>query len=191
MALLGDLAGERDVDALGRGDGHLGQPLGLGRGDLFDLHAALDRAHRQVGAVGAVEQERDVVLLGDVAGLGDQQLLHDVALDVQAEDVLRVGERVVGGGGVLHATGLAAAADLDLRLDHDGLADFLGDRLGVLGGVGDPAGRGRHVVLGEQLFRLIFEEVHGLGNIPVCSALSSKVLARRARGNFIDTTQRL
>ena len=134
VALLGDRAGERQVDTLDGVDGHLGQPLGLGRGDLFDLHAALDRAHRQVGAVGAVEQEGDVVLLGDVAGLGDQQLLDDVALDVQAEDVLRVGERVVGGGGVLHATGLAAAAGLDLRLHHDRLADLLGDRLGVLGG---------------------------------------------------------
>ena len=92
----------------------------------------------------------------------DQQLLDDVALDVQAEDVLRVGECVVGGGRVLHAAGLAAAAGLDLRLDHHGLADFLGDRLGVLRGVGHPAGRGRHVVLGEQFFRLVFEEIHGL-----------------------------
>ena len=90
MALLGDRAGERHVDTLDGVDGDLGQPLGLGGGDLFDLHAALDRAHGQVGAVGAVEQEGDVVLLRDVAGLGDQQLLHDVALDVQAEDVLRV-----------------------------------------------------------------------------------------------------
>ena len=169
VALLGDRTRERQVDTLDGVDGHLGQPLGLGGGDLFDLHAALDRAHGQVGAVGAVEQEGDVVLLGDVAGLGDQQLLHDVALDVQAEDVLRVGERVVGGGGVLHAAGLAAAADLDLRLDHDRLADFLGDRLGVLGGVGHPAGRGGHVVLGEQLLRLVFEEIHGL---TVCCALT-------------------
>ena len=90
VALLGDGARERQVDTLDGVDGHLGEPLGLGGGDLFDLHAALDRAHRQVGAVGAVEQEGDVVLLGDVAGLGDQQLLDDVALDVQAEDVLGV-----------------------------------------------------------------------------------------------------
>ena len=93
VALLGDRTRERQVDTLDRIHRHLGQPVGLGGGHLFDLHAALDRAHRQVGAVGAVEQEGDVVLLGDVAGLGDQQLLDDVALDVQAEDVLGVGRR--------------------------------------------------------------------------------------------------
>ncbi len=68
-----------------------------------------------------------------------------------------------GGGRVLHAAGLAAAADLDLSLHHDRLTDLLGDRLGVLGRVGDPAGSGGgDVVLGEQLFRLIFEEIHEL-----------------------------
>ena len=46
-----------------RVDRHPGQHLGLGGGDLLDLHAALDRAHREERAVGAVEQERDVVLL--------------------------------------------------------------------------------------------------------------------------------
>ncbi len=162
MTLLGDRAGERQVDTLDGVDGHLRQALGLGRGDLFDLHAALDRAHRQVGAVGAVEQEGDVVLLGDVTGLGDEQLLDDVALDVEAEDVLRVREGVVGGGCVLHAARLAASADLHLCLHHDRLADLLGDGLGVLGGVGDAAGRGGHVVLGEQFLRLVFEEIHGL-----------------------------
>ena len=129
VALFGDVAGEPVVDSLGRVDGNLGQPVGLGRGDLFDLHPALDRAHGQVGPVGAIEQEGDVVLLGDVAGLGHQQLLHDVALDVQAEDVLRVGERVVGSRRVLHSARLATTAGLDLCLHHHGLADLLGDGL--------------------------------------------------------------
>ena len=73
-----------------------------------------------------------------------------------------MGEGVVGGRGVLHATGLSASTGLDLCLDHDRLADFLGDRLGVRGVVGDSAGRGRDVVLGEQFLRLIFEEIHVL-----------------------------
>ena len=93
MALLGDRAGLGLVDAGDGVDRDPGQRLGLLDGELLDLHAALDRAHGQVGAVGAVEQEGEVVLLGDVAGLGDQELLDDVALDVQAEDVLGVRRR--------------------------------------------------------------------------------------------------
>jgi hypothetical protein len=49
-----------------------------------------------------------------------------------------------------------------LRLDHHGLADFLGDGLRVVGGFGHPARRGWNVVLGEQFLRLIFEEIHWL-----------------------------
>ncbi len=97
MALLGDGAGGLQVDTLHGVDGDLGEALGLGRGDLFDLHAALDRAHGQVGAVGTIEEERDVVLLRDVTGLGDQQLLDDVTLDVETKDVGGVGLRVVRG----------------------------------------------------------------------------------------------
>ena len=171
VALLGDGAGERQVDTLDGVHRDLGQPVGLGGGDLFDLHAALHRAHRQVGAVGAVEQEGDVVLLGDVAGLGDQQLLDDVALDVQAEDVLRVVVGVLGGRGVLDATGLAAPTDLDLRFDHHRVDRSLRrwpwrpsavsvTRPGVVG----------YVVLGEQLLRLILEKIHGLTSVcrPIC-----------------------
>ena len=132
---------------------------------LFDLHATFHRAHGQVGAVGAIEQEGDVVLLGDVAGFGHQKLLDDMALDVEAEDALGVVVGVVGGRGVFHAAGLAPATDLDLRLHHDGLADLLGDGLRALSGVGDPARCRRDIVLGEQLFRLVLEKIHGLTSV--------------------------
>ena len=45
--------------------------------------------HRQVGAVGAVEQVREVVLLGDVGGRRDHHPVDGVALDVHAEDLRR------------------------------------------------------------------------------------------------------
>ena len=164
MALLGDRPGGGQVDTLDSVHGHLGEALRLGCGHLFDLHAALDGAHRQVGPIRPIQQEGDVVLLGDVTGLGDQQLLDDVALDVQAQDVLGVGVGVLGGRGELDAAGLTATACLDLRLHHDRPADLLGDGLGVLGGVGDPPGRGRNIVLGEQFLRLVLEKVHRLPN---------------------------
>jgi hypothetical protein len=46
--------------------GHAGQGLGPLDGEDLDLHAALLAGHRQVGAVGAVEQHREVVLLLDL-----------------------------------------------------------------------------------------------------------------------------
>ncbi|SLC92532.1 Uncharacterised protein [Mycobacteroides abscessus subsp. massiliense] len=80
-----------------------------------------------------------------------------MALDVQAQDVLCMSKCVIGGGGVLHTTGLATSTNLDLSLDHHRLADFFGDRLGILGGGGNPARRRRHVVLSEQLLGLVLE----------------------------------
>ena len=56
VALLGDQTCEGQVDTLDGVDGYLGEPLRLGCGYLFDLHAAFDRAHRQIGAIRTVEQ---------------------------------------------------------------------------------------------------------------------------------------
>ncbi len=52
----GDLDGLRLVDAGERVDLDARERLRALDGELFDLHAALDRAEAQVGAVGAVEQ---------------------------------------------------------------------------------------------------------------------------------------
>ena len=169
VALLGDLAGEGHVDTLDRVDRDLGEPVGLGGGHLFDLHTALHRAHRQIGPVGTVEQEGEVVLLGDVTGLGHQKFLDDMAFDVQSQDVRGVGVGVVSRRGVLHATSLAAPPGLDLRFHHDRSADFLRDRFGVVCGGGYSAGGGGDMVLGEQFLRLVLEKVH-----EICAGLSTR-----------------
>src|SRR3954453_17701018 len=155
-----DLGGLRGVDAGRRVDGDAGQRLGLADRDLLDLHAALDRGHRQERAVGAVEQVGEVVLLGDVAGLGYHHAVGDVALDVQPEDVLGAGLGLLRTVGQLDTAGLAAATDLHLRLDDDTLTDVTRDALGLLRGLGDAAGKYGHTVRGQQITGLVLEEIH-------------------------------
>jgi hypothetical protein len=84
----------------------------------------------------------------------------DVALDVQAEDVLGTRPGVLGVVGELDAAGLAAATGLHLRLDDDGGADLAGDRLRLLGGLGDAAGEHGDTVRGQQVTGLVLEEIH-------------------------------
>ena len=104
-------------------------------------------------------QDGHVVLGGDLGGLLDQDPPDDVAADVHAQDPLGL---LAGLGrvlGQLDAAGLAAAADLHLGLDDHGAADLGGGRLGLGRRPGDLAARDGHPVLGEQLLRLMLEQV--------------------------------
>ncbi len=92
-------------------------------------------------------------------------------LDVQAEDVVGVRVRVVGRRGVFDAARLTPATGLDLGFDHDGTADFRGDRSGLFGVVGHPARRGRHAPPDEQFFRLILEKIHDHSVVDYWSAV--------------------
>ncbi len=62
--------------------------------------------------------------------------------------------------GQLDAAGLAPPADLDLRLDDDRVASFVGLCDGVVDRVGDAPRRYRDAVVGEVLLALVFEQVH-------------------------------
>ena len=117
LGLGRDLAGLGRVDAGARVDGDLLDRVGVGLGDLLDLHAALDGGDAEVLPVGPVEQEGEVVLLLGRRRRGDEHPVDGQALDLHPEDVGRVLERLVGRLGQLDAAGLAAAAGLDLRLD--------------------------------------------------------------------------
>ncbi|GAA4952946.1 hypothetical protein GCM10023238_19140 [Streptomyces heliomycini] len=78
-------------------------------------------------------------------------------------------DRLVGGGGELDAAGLATAADLHLGLD-DGLAtETLGGCAGRLRRVDDFTGQHRYIVLGEEVPRLVLEQVHALPSLSVIS----------------------
>jgi len=124
--LIGDrLAEPRSLDdlpGLFRGhplqgiDANPRQGLGLGCRDLLDIHSALDTGHRQEGAIRTIEQEGDVVLLGNIAGGGDEHLAHYVALDIEPEDRLRSSRDFVISAAQLYAPRLATSARVNLRL---------------------------------------------------------------------------
>jgi hypothetical protein len=65
----------------------------------------------------------------------------------------------------LDAAALAAAAGVDLRLDHpDRAAEGPGGLLGLLGRVGDPALEHGDAVVGEQRLGLVFVDVHRISS---------------------------
>ena len=129
-------------------------------GDLLDVHPALRREHHQRLLGRAVEDDRGVVLGGDVRGLLDPQLVDRVPADVHAEDRARVLLGLLAVVCELDAARLAAAADQDLRLDDDRIAELLTGGHGLVEGPRRaPLGHG-DAVLREELLALVFEEVH-------------------------------
>ena len=167
-----DLVGLGLVDADVRVDTDAGEGLGALDGELLDVHAALLGAHGQVGAVRAVEQDREVVLLGDPSTLGDHHTVDGVPLDVHAEDLLSELLGFLGRLGDLHPTGLPTAPGLDLGLHHGHAAGLLADLLGrgaCLGrGGGDRTGQHGDPVLLEHITCLVLEEVHERSSLISC-----------------------
>ena len=158
--LLDDARGGCFVHAFDRVDAHESEGFRPRCRHLLDVDTALDACHREEGAIRPVEEEGDVVLLGDVGGLGDEHAAYDVPLDVESEDVLGARLGLVGRGRELDATGLAAAARLDLGLHDDGGADLA---RGLVRGIG----RGAHLPGGdgdsmriEEVLGLVLVKVH-------------------------------
>ena len=143
--------------------------VGVLLGGLLDLDAAFGGGDEGDRLARAVDQHRQVQLLGDVGGLGHQHAVDRqrhagglVGLHLRAEHALGVLAHLVVGLGELDAAGLAAAAGVDLGLDDPEVAaDGLRRVDGLLRRAGDAPGRDRDAVIGKQLLRLIFVEVHG------------------------------
>ncbi|MBE1491598.1 hypothetical protein H4W31_007236 [Plantactinospora soyae] len=148
------------VEAGGRVDLEPGQRLRVLGRHLFDLDPALPGGQGEERALGPVEQQGDVVLVDDLAGLGDQHLVHGVALDVHAQDVGRDVTRRVRAVGQSDSAGLASAAGLHLGLDHYASADLGGGRVGLVRGAGDTVAADRYAVLGEEFLCLVLQQIH-------------------------------
>ena len=155
-----------------------------GRGrDLLDVDAALRREHEERLLRAPVERDREVVLARDLRGLLDPQLAHDVAADVQAEDLRRARLGLVGRLRELDATRLAAPAGQDLRLDDDGAAELVRRRARLLGGRRQPPVRNGDAEAPEELLPLVLVEVQSAGEStgrrrPECRSPACASMAR-------------
>ena len=182
------LAGRREVEAVDRVDVQHDDRVGVGLGDGLDLDATLGGQHQEVLLGRAVEGEAGVVLLVDVARVLDPDPLDEMALDVHAEDVPGVLADLVGVVGELDAAGLAAATDLHLGLDDDGVAGLVGLRDRLVDGVGHATPADRDVVAGEVLLALVLEEIHVgvLAFLVIRSGVFSRFRVRRAPARARD-----
>src|SRR5450631_1658464 len=159
-----DLLGLGRVDAHDRVDGDTGKGLRTLHGQHLDLHPALLASHRQIGTVGPIEQNGEVVLLLDLRAGGDHHLVDGVTLDVHAQNVGSRLSCLIGGPGDLDATSLATPADLDLSLDDDHSAAAGADHLcrcsGFFNRLGHDSSQHRYTVRFEHVARLILEKIH-------------------------------
>ncbi len=134
--------------------------LRIGRGHLLDVHAALGAHHSEMPAHGPVEGEGGVVLGFDARHLLHPHLVHQVSLDVHAEDGLGVVTRLLRRCRHLDAARLAAPSHLHLGLDHHRRSQLFGSEAGLVGRVGGSPIRYRHPDAGEQGLPLVLEQIH-------------------------------
>ena len=202
--LEGELAGLEGLQADRGLDHHLEDGLGLGPGDLLDLHAAALRGDDPDALGLAVEHVAEIELALERLGDLDIDPLHRLALGPGLDRHQPLAEQV--GGRLAHlviglarfdAAGLAAGAGMNLRLHRPVPAAELGrgiDRL--VGAEGDGALRHRHAEAGQQFLGLILVDVHvssllGVGaasprkpqlNLPFTSRKLSRSLLPRRTG---------
>jgi hypothetical protein len=130
-------------------------------GHLFDVDASLCRQHEERLLLASVEGHREVVLLRDLRCLLDPEGADDVTPDVEPEDLTRASFRLGRPMREPDPTGLAAAADQHLRLDHHLPADGLGRRARLLGRRRDSTLRHWNPEVPKELLPLVLVEIHG------------------------------
>ena len=159
--LEGSFAGQEVGHAEHRVDGNLDDLLGGFLRDRLDVHAARAAEHHECGLGLAVHQDAHVVLGFDFRSRHDHDAVHDEALDVQSEDGLGLLADFGFAAGELDAAGLAAAAGVDLRLDHyAGCTQLPVGFHRFFRGSAHDAGINGHPVIREKFFRLIFVNFH-------------------------------
>ena len=127
---------------------------------LMNELVALEQAHPDLLTPDSPTQRVGAAPQSAFGSVRHAVIMRSLGNAFEAEDVVGAVVRLLRRRGELHAAGLAAAAGLDLGLDHHEAADALGRLLRVLGRAHDLAGLGRNPVLGEELLRLVLVQIH-------------------------------
>src|SRR5690606_23248620 len=147
-------------------------------GDLLDVHAASLRGDEGDAAGAAVDESRKIELALDLRAILDVKPLDDAASRTGLDGDERVAQHLLSEGahlvdrlgeantalvtcGRLLELALAAPAGMALCLDYPHRArELLGRRDGFIYREGRVSGRCRDPILPEQLFGLVFVDVH-------------------------------
>jgi hypothetical protein len=163
------------------------QLLGRLLGDLLDLDSALGGEHEERLLLAPVERDREVVLPGDLRRRLDPELAHDVAVDVESEDLRGFLLGVVGPVRELDATRFPTPAGQHLRLDDDLAAELLGSGAGLGRRQGELPFRRWDAEPPEELLALEFVEIHRRRTLAAAGWLerrstNDRAATRRFRG---------
>ena len=161
-----------------RVDRQRGDLLGRLVRHVLDAHPAFGRNHECDAAARPVDQQREIVLAGDVDPVGhvepidllargaglhrDQRVAEHLAgVGLDLVERLRQPDPAFGVGAELLELALAAPAGVDLRLDDvQRSRQSLGALDGFLDRAGRMAGGDRDAEVREQLLGLVFMDVH-------------------------------
>jgi len=137
----------------------------------FDLDATLGGDHDGIHGRLPVEGHSDVVLLGNINRIGDQERAYLLALrtglvrhEIHPQDIFGVGAHLVNALGQLHAATLASAPGVDLGFHHKHGGALLGHGLGRFDGLidrpGHATGLHRYTVRLKDILCLILVYFH-------------------------------
>ena len=149
------------AQAESRRDRQVKDALRVGHRHLFDVDAAGAGDHDNRAFARAVDHDPGVDFALDVHPLLHQHLFDRDPLDAHPEDGARGGGHFLLVARQLHPAGLAAPADVDLRLDHHReMVQLHRPRDGFFRGLRDRAIGQRRAMTAQNKFRLILMNFH-------------------------------
>src|SRR5699024_7809784 len=127
---------------------------------LLDVHSAFYRCHSKVGAVGAIQQHREVVLFFDVSACSDHHLVNGVTFNIHAQNFFGIFVCFVSILGDFDTAGQAAATYFDLGFDNGNATEFFSGGFGIFRCFGNDPSQHGYPVCFKKIACLVLIQVH-------------------------------